>query len=167
MEKRLTMFFASLFLCVGMAVAQTTVKGTVFSQDDGQPIIGAAVQVEGTKIGLLTNMDGEFTITLPAGKTQLKISYLGMESQVVAAKNGMRVFLKSDANALEEVVVTGYGSGKKIGSLVGSLKVVDNKVMAQSVTPSFTDALAGQVAGLSVLSSSVTPRRLQLFVCVV
>lgn len=157
MEKRLTMFFASLFLCVGMAVAQTTVKGTVFSQDDGQPIIGAAVQVEGTKIGLLTNMDGEFTITLPAGKTQLKISYLGMESQVVAAKNGMRVFLKSDANALEEVVVTGYGSGKKIGSLVGSLKVVDNKVMAQSVTPSFTDALAGQVAGLSVLSSSGDP----------
>ena len=54
MKKRLTMFLAGLFLCMGTALAQTKVSGTVFSQDDGQPIIGAAVKVDGTSAGMLT-----------------------------------------------------------------------------------------------------------------
>ena len=68
MEKRLTMFFACLFLSVGMALAQTKVTGTVISQDDGQPIIGAAVKVVGTSQGMLTDVNGRFSLTLPAGK---------------------------------------------------------------------------------------------------
>ena len=66
MEKRLTMFFACLFLSVGMALAQTKVTGTVISQDDGQPIIGAAVKVVGTSQGMLTDVNGRFSLTLPA-----------------------------------------------------------------------------------------------------
>ena len=76
MEKRLTMFFACLFLSVGMALAQTKVTGTVISQDDGQPIIGAAVKVVGTSQGMLTDVNGRFSLTLPAGKNDLEISYL-------------------------------------------------------------------------------------------
>ena len=107
MKKRLTLFFVSLFLCVGTALAQTKITGTVLSQDDGQPIIGAAVQVIGTQTGSLTDVSGKFTISLPAGKNAIKVSYLGFESKEVIAKNGMRIFLKSDAAALDEVVVVG------------------------------------------------------------
>ena len=93
MEKRLAMLMCSLFLCVGSMLAQTKVSGTVLSQEDGQPVIGAAVKVVGTSTGLLTDVNGKFTLTLPAGKDQLEITYLGMEPQTVKAKNNMRVFL--------------------------------------------------------------------------
>jgi len=156
MEKRLTMFFAALFLSLGMAMAQTTVKGTVLSQDDGQPIIGAAVQVVGTKTGLLTDMDGQFTITLPAGKTQLQISYLGMESQTVTAKNGMRVFLKSDARSVDEVLVVAYGTQKK-SSFTGSASTVKSEKLEKLQVSNLSNALSGQVAGVQSFSGSGTP----------
>lgn len=130
MKKRLTLFFVSLFLCVGAALAQTKITGTVLSQDDGQPIIGAAVQVIGTQTGSLTDVNGKFTITLPAGKNALKVSYLGFEPKEVIAKNGMRIFLKSDAAALDEVVVVGYGSGRKVGTVVGSVTTVRSEKLS-------------------------------------
>ena len=156
MEKRLTMFFAALFLSIGMAMAQTTVKGTVLSQDDGQPIIGAAVQVVGTKTGLLTNMDGQFTITLPAGKTQLLISYLGMESQTVTAKNGMRVFLKSDARSVDEVMVVAYGTAKK-QTFTGSATVVGSEEIGKVQVTNAVDALKGKAAGVQIYTASGQP----------
>lgn len=79
MEKRLSVILASLFLCVGMALAQTTISGTVVSQEDGEPIIGASVLVEGSKTGTVTDIDGHFKLDVPSGK-KLVISYLGMKS---------------------------------------------------------------------------------------
>ena len=87
MKKRLSMLRG--------VIAQTKVTGTVISQEDGQPIIGAAVQVEGTKTGMLTDVNGKFSLTLPEGKKQIRVSYLGYEAKTVDAKNGMRVFLKA------------------------------------------------------------------------
>ena len=113
MKKRLTMFLAALFLCMGTAMAQTKVSGTVFSQEDGQPIIGAAVKVDGTSTGMLTDVNGRFSLTLPAGKNTITVSYLGYESKTLQAKNGMRVFLKSDATSLDEVVVTAMGISRQ------------------------------------------------------
>jgi TonB-linked SusC/RagA family outer membrane protein len=156
MEKRLTMFFAALFLSLGMAMAQTTVKGTVISQDDGQPIIGAAVQVVGTKTGLLTDMNGQFTITLPAGKTQLQISYLGMEPQTVTAKNGMKVFLKSDAASIEEVMVVAYGTQKK-QTFTGSATVVGSEEIGKVQVTNAVDALKGKAAGVQIYTASGQP----------
>ena len=112
MKKRLTMLMATMLLCI-VAVAQTKVNGTVLSQEDGQPIIGAAVRVEGAKTGMLTDVNGRFSVTLPQGKTQITVSYLGYESKTVAAKNGMRVFLKQDAKALDDVIVVGYGTQRR------------------------------------------------------
>ena len=89
MKKRLTMFMAAFFLCLGGVIAQTKVTGTVLSQDDGQPIIGAAVSVVGTKTGGLTDTNGRFSVTLPEGKKDIRVSYLGYESKTVQAKNGM------------------------------------------------------------------------------
>ena len=66
MKRRLTMFMACLFLSLGMALAQTKVTGTVVSQEDGQPIIGATIVVEGAKSGTVSNADGRFTLAVPA-----------------------------------------------------------------------------------------------------
>ena len=87
MKKRLTMFLAVMFLCMGTALAQTKVSGTVLSQEDGQPIIGAAVKVVGTSTGMLTDVNGRFNITLPANSKQLEISYLGYLSQTLTASS--------------------------------------------------------------------------------
>ena len=73
MKQRLTLFFVSLFLFVGTALAQTKVTGTVLSQEDGQPIIGAAVKVIGTQTGMLTDVNGKFNVTLPAGKISWRL----------------------------------------------------------------------------------------------
>ena len=156
MEKRLTMFMMSLFLCVGSMLAQTKVSGTIYSQEDGQPIIGAAVKVVGTSTGLLTDVNGKFTLTLPAGKDQLEITYLGYESQTVKAKNGMRIFLKADAKMVDEVIVVAFGTAKK-SAYTGSAKVVGSEDIKLSQTTSVTGALAGNVAGVQLTSDSGSP----------
>ena len=154
MEKRLTMLMCSLFLFLGSALAQTKVSGTVYSQEDGQPIIGAAVKVIGTQTGVLTDVNGKFTVSLPKGKNALQISYLGYESKDVIAKNGMRIFLASDARVIDDVVVVGYGSGRKVGTVVGSVTTVHAEKLNNAPSASALDALQGQVAGLNVLTSS-------------
>ena len=153
MEKRLTMFLVSLLLCVGSALAQTKVSGTVLSQEDGQPIIGAAVKVVGTSTGLLTDVNGKFTVTLPAGKTQLEITYLGMESQTVTAKNGMRVFMKTDAKTVDEVVVVAYGTQKK-SAFTGSATMLGEADLQKHTVTNVTQALQGVVPGLQIRGGS-------------
>ena len=96
MQKRLAMLMLGLLLTVAAALAQTKVTGTVVGQDDGEPVIGASVMVQGTKTGTTTNLDGKFTLNVPKGK-KLVISYVGMVTQTVTAKDGMRVVMKSDA----------------------------------------------------------------------
>ena len=95
MKKRLTMLMATMLLCV-VAVAQTKVSGTVLSQEDGQPIIGAAVRVEGAKTGMLTDVNGRFSVTLPQGKTQITVSYLGYESLRYAEEVGLHRLSRTD-----------------------------------------------------------------------
>jgi TonB-linked SusC/RagA family outer membrane protein len=95
---------------------------------------------------------------LSSAKT-LVVSYIGMQTQEVAVKSVLKIVLKSDSELLNEVVVTGYGSAKKIGSVVGSVAKVNNDKLSKPVTSNFTDALSGQVAGLSVLQSSGDPSK--------
>ena len=156
MKKRLTMFLAVLFLCVGSALAQTKVSGTVLSQDDGQPIIGAAVKVDGTSTGMLTDVNGRFSLTLPEGKNSITISYLGYLSQTLKAKNGMRVFLKSDAAALDEVIVVAYGTQKK-SAFTGSAAQVDAKAIEAHVSSNVANALAGAAPGVQIINTSGDP----------
>ena len=133
----------SLFLFAGL------------SQDDGQPIIGAAVKVDGTSTGMLTDVNGKFTITLPQGKDQLVVSYLGYEGKTVTAKNGMRIFLKSDAAALDEVIVVAYGTAKK-ASFTGSASLMKEKDMSAE-KGSLVKSLEGKVAGVRVGSAIGDP----------
>ena len=105
MEKRLMTMLVGLFLLVGGVLAQTKVSGTVVSQDDGQPVIGASVLVVGTNVGTLTNGNGQFSLTLPEGKKTLRVTYVGMEPLETSARANMRIVMKSNQKALDEVVV--------------------------------------------------------------
>ena len=156
MKQRLTMFMISLFLFAGSALAQTKVSGTVLSQEDGQPIIGAAVKVEGTSTGMLTDVNGRFNIVLPEGKNQLEITYLGFESKKVTAKNGMRVFLKTDAKMVDEVIVVAFGQQKK-SSFTGSATMVGAEQLDMHVTTNVANALVGSVPGLQIRGGSGAP----------
>ena len=108
MEKRIKMLFACLFLFVGMAMAQMKVSGTVLSEEDGQPVIGASIRVTGTGGGTVTDANGKVTITCPQGKKMLTISYVGMEPVEVSARANMRILLRNDQKNLDEIVVVAY-----------------------------------------------------------
>ena len=157
MKKSLTMLMVSLFLFVGTALAQTKVTGTVLSQEDGQPIIGAAVKVDGTSTGMLTDVNGKFSLTLPEGKKTLTISYLGFQPKTVAAKNGMRVFLKADATSLDEVVVTAMGIKRSAKALGYSATSLDGEEIAEVRTNDIMSGLAGKVAGVQISTTSSDP----------
>ena len=149
MEKRIKMLFACLFLFVGMAMAQTKVSGTVLSYEDNEPVVGAAVRVVGTNTGAVTDIHGKFTITCPAGKNTLSISYVGMESIEVSARANMRILLKNDAQNLDEIVVVAYGTAKK-QSITGAVSSIDAKEIDKRIATSVTGALEGAAPGVQV-----------------
>ena len=152
------MFFACLFLSIGMAMAQTHVSGIVTSSEDGEPVIGATVKVVGSQTaGTVTDIEGRFSLSVSKPGVELEFSSIGLVSKRVKASENMTVVLQVDSHTLEQVVITGYGSAKKLGSVVGSIASVDKKKLESIVTPDFTDALAGQVSGLSVLSAAGDP----------
>lgn len=152
MEKRLTLFLACLFLSIGMAMAQTQINGTVISADDGQPVVGASVIVQGTKNGTATNIEGKFTLSVPTG-AKLMVSYIGMVTKTVVATNNMTIRLVSDDSKLDEVIVVAYGTVKK-STYTGSATNVDSKKLEKVQAADASKALEGMVAGLSVTSPS-------------
>ncbi len=155
MEKRLLMFLAGLFLCVGGVLAQNQIKGTVVSSSDGEPVVGASVLEVGTKNGAVTDVDGKFVLTAKPG-AKLKVQYIGMETQTVTARNNMLVELQLDAKSLDEVVVTGYGNFKK-SSFTGSAATMSTDKLNDVPTMSVEDKLAGNVSGVSITASSGQP----------
>ncbi|WP_235414949.1 SusC/RagA family TonB-linked outer membrane protein [Leyella stercorea] len=139
-------------------MAQTHVSGIVTSSEDGEPVIGATVKVVGSQTaGTVTDIEGRFSLSVSKPGVELEFSSIGMVSKRVKASENMTVVLQVDSHTLEQVVITGYGSAKKLGSVVGSIASVDKKKLESIVTPNFTDALAGQVSGLSVLSAAGDP----------
>lgn len=157
-----SMTFAVLLamtLTVFTATAQNIkVKGTV-ADASGEPIIGATVIVEGTKTGTSTGADGGFSISVPPDAT-LTFAILGYKthSEKVAGRTNLIVTLESDAEYLEETIVIGYGSGQKIGNIVGSVTTVSSKDIASSPSTNIGDALQGKVAGLQIFNTSGEPQ---------
>lgn len=153
--KKLFLLLMTVMFAATCAYAQTAaIKGTVVSATTDEPLPGASVVAPDGQ-GVATNIDGQFSINVKPG-TVLKFSYVGHTAVSVPAADGMVVKL-AENNALDEVIVTGYGSGKKLGSIVGSVSVVGEKALENITTPSFVDALQGQVAGLTLFSSSGDP----------
>lgn len=156
MERKLTLILAFLFLSLGIGFAQTQVSGTVLSQDDNEPVVGATVQVIGSTVGVATDINGKFSLKMPEGKTMLRISYVGMEPIEVSARPNMRILLTSDKQALDEVIVVAYGSAKK-SSFTGSAANVNSKELELRPVASATKALEGNVSGVQVTSGSGQP----------
>ena len=159
MRRKLMLCMTFLLVVIGLVNAQVSkVTGVVTSEEDGLPVIGASVLVKGTSVGTVTDIDGKFTINnVPGSAKTLLVSFIGLQSQEVAIQPEVNVVLKSDTELLEEVVVTGYGSAKKLGSVVGSVSSIGGEKLENKPIANMGDALQGQVAGLQVLTSSGEP----------
>lgn len=151
MRKYLLILVCMCFATVAMA-QQKLVKGVV-TDTQGETVIGAAVQEKGTDNGVITNMNGEYSLQVSPGAT-LVFSYMGYQSQEVAVGNRsvVDVTLSEDTELLEEVVVVGYGVQKK-SSLTASVASVSSKEIAKQVTTNVASALIGRTPGVEVLQN--------------
>ncbi len=154
MKKRLTLILASLFLFVGMVMAQSRVTGTVVSADDGEPVIGASVKVAGTKTGTVTNVDGEFTLPNVKDGSKLIVSYIGMQPKMVKASQGIKIVLSPDDKVLDEVVVTAQGLARQKRSLGYATTEIKAKDLSHVNEGSLNNALVGKVAGARFVGGS-------------
>ena len=130
------------------------VQGTVLD-DDGIPLIGVNITVQGeTNRGTITDIDGKFNIDANAGEV-LEFSYIGYSTQLITVTEELMltVVLSQDANALDEVVVVGYGTQKK-SHITGSVSKVANKTLDQIAVARVDDALIGQVSGVNIQATS-------------
>lgn len=131
------------------------VSGTVLD-NSGQPVIGASIVVVGqSKLGTVTDIDGKFSIAIPATSKKIEVSYIGMVSQVIEAKAGtpMKIIMKDNLKDLDEVVVIGYGVVKK-RDLTGSMTSIKSEDIVATPTTNALESLQGKVAGLDMTKSS-------------
>lgn len=149
----LCMSLMALFAMPALAQNQTA-KGTVVDEN-GEAIIGASVQVQGTSTGVITDLDGNFSVSVPA-KGKITISYIGYVSQTMPASGNMRVVMQEDRQSLEEVVVVGYGV-QKMKNVTGAVETISPKDIEDLSVGSLGDALVGQFNGVSVTSGGSRP----------
>lgn len=156
MKKFLTLLICFLSGAVWV-YAQTGSSGTVVDET-GEPIIGASVLVKGTSVGTVTDVNGHFSVNVPAGSNTLVISYIGMMTKEVTATGNMNVTLsQSTANKLDEVVVTGLGIKKSKKGLGYSVSNVAAEDVVKSGETNVIEALAAKASGVQVTASSGTP----------
>lgn len=153
---------AFMWLSVGWAWAQYTVSGNVSDERTGESLIGASIIIKGTTNGTITNLDGDFSLSLPStNQTELVISSIGYISQTITVSSGMgplSIKLKQDATNLEEVVVTGLASSVKRSNLANAVSSVSARDLTGTTTIQTTDgALYGKVAGATIRSNGGAP----------
>lgn len=142
---------------MGLFAQGVQVKGVVTSADDGQPIPGVSVVVKGTTTGMITNFDGNYTLSAP-GNSILVFSFVGMKTQEIPVngRTTINVVLEADQTDIEEVVVVGYGTQKK--SLVtGAISKVGSEDLKKTSDMRVTQALQGKTAGVVISSNSGQP----------
>ncbi len=155
--KKLFLLLMTVMLTATCAMAQARpLHGTVVSADDDEPIIGAAVVIVSSGQGTATDLDGNFVLNTVPG-TEVQVSYVGFNPAKIKLEDGMTIALKPSDNRLDELVVTGYGSTKKLGSFVGSAAVVGAAELENNPSGNVVDALQGQVAGLAIYSNTGEP----------
>ena len=152
MEQLRKLFLSlALILTSTLMYAQTEISGTVVDAT-GETVIGATVMEKGTSNGTITDFDGNFKLKVAAG-TPLVISYIGYETQEVAAKDGMQVTLKDNAKELAEVVVTGYQVQRK-ADLTGAVAVMDMKGPISESDPNMLNSMQGKLAGVDIVTDA-------------
>ena len=149
---------ACITMCIGLVNAQISkVTGTVISEEDGLPVVGASILVKGTTTGTVTDMDGKFTLTnIPSNAKALMISFIGLHTQEVEIKPVLSIALKPDTEVLDEVMVVAYGTAKK-SSFTGSAATMRGEKIQKTQVSDVSKALEGAVAGVQIASSSGSP----------
>lgn len=149
---------SAILISMAVNAEDASLKGTV-TDAQGEPLIGAMVHVEGTSIAAATDIDGNFSLTAPVGKT-LKVSYVGFDPvsvKVTAGRTDYRLVMNPDAStALDEIVVVGYGTQKK-SEVTGSISHVKSDAIKDFSVNSVADALGGMSAGVAVTKSTGSP----------
>lgn len=141
----------------GAVMDQRRVTGTI-RNELGDPLIGATVQVRGTTLGTLTDVDGKFSVDVPNESAVLVVSFIGYVAQEipVAGKTTIELSLEPTVESLEEVVVVGYGTQKRT-TMTGSVSVVKGDEVAKVPVANITNAMAGKLAGVLTTQSSGQP----------
>jgi TonB-linked SusC/RagA family outer membrane protein len=159
--KKLVLSLFVLMIVVSSVFAQDrTITGTVTDREMGKPLPGVTVRIRGAQGATQTQANGTYSIVVPAGATSLEFAYLGFVTAtrpLTSASSTINVVLEGDATGLNEVVVTGYGSGRALGSIVGSVATVSARVVENKPVANAFDALQGKVSGLQVFTSSGEP----------
>ena len=148
-------------LCLGtsLSLAAQTLKITgVVTDENGEPLMGAGVFVEGTTTGTVTGLDGDYELVVPQNAANLVFSFIGLADQTVAiaGRTKIDVQLKPDATFLDEVVVVGYATVTR-RDVVGSISSVNSEALNQVPVASVTEAMAGKMAGVQVTTTEGNP----------
>ncbi len=154
MKKSLLLLLLCVSCAAGLFAQKTTISGIV-TDEETNPLVGAAVVMEGSSVGTITDFEGKFVIDVAEG-SNLVFSYVGMVSSIVPAKDGMVVALRENAEVLDEVVVVGYGTTTR-AQFVGSAEAVKGEDIAKQATSNVTNALQGKMAGVQVTNTSGQP----------
>lgn len=152
----LLLMILSIPLCSAYS-QNRTIKGRIIDKETNEALIGASVVVQGNEqIGTITNLDGDFILSIPDGKHKIVVSYIGYTSVTLNPKDSQIIKLAADALGLDEVVVVGYGSAKK-RDLTGSVTSINSKKLMESPALSAAEAIQGKVPGVLVTNSSWGP----------
>lgn len=136
---------------------RTTVKGKILDST-GTPVIGAAIKEVGTTNGTITDLDGNFTLNVNTSDAMLEISYVGFQTQTLKAQGNkvLAITLQEDTQALDEVVVVGYGTQKKV-NLTGAVTSVKSDLLENRTTSSAVNIITGQMPGVTIIQSNGQP----------
>lgn len=146
--------------CTAIAMAQFTVSGTL-TDASGTPLIGASVLVKGTTTGTVTDLDGNYSLSVPGSNGILIISYTGFQTEEVEvspSNNNISLTLQEDVARLEEIVVTGLASSIKRSNLANNISTVSGEQIAGTTTQQTVDgALYGKLTGVNIVASNGAP----------
>ena len=154
--RKLSFLLVLLLLTAMQVLAQRTITGKVTSAEDGGGIPGVTVLVKGTSNGVLTDLDGKYSISVPKTATALQFSFIGMQKQeiVLTASNSLDVVMQSEATKIEGVVVTALGISRDKKSLGYSVQDVKGEDLAKAREANVINSLTGKVAGVQITNSS-------------
>lgn len=152
-RRGLTALAVSLLTAVAVP-AFADISGVVLDEN-GEPIIGASVLVEGTTNGTITDFDGNFEIAADEGQT-IAVSYMGYITQKLAGAQNMSIRLMPDTKLIEEVVVIGYGASKK-SNISGSVEMIKADDLPKAASASVGEMLRGRTAGMNIAANSAAP----------
>ena len=141
----------------GKQQAKRTVTGTVVDASTGEELIGVNIRIKGTNLGTVTDADGKFSISVEGRKAELQFTYIGYKEQIVEVGDlgVLNIKMQSDNEMLDEIVVIGAGTQKKI-SISGAIATVEGAVL-KTPTSSLTNSLAGKLAGVISTISTGEP----------